>query len=577
MRRYPLDLIQHLAYPVLDEETGQYLNFRQLMKHPVLSKIWKPSASNELGRLCQGVGTSPNGQGKRVEGTNTFFVTRYEDIPPERRKEITYTSIVCEVRPQKADPNRTRITIGGNLICYPGEVSTPTASLELVKLMLNSVLSRKGAKFACFDISNFYLGTPLPRPEYVRMKIADIPQEFIDEYNLHKFVRDGWIYFKIVRGVYGLPQSGKLAYDQLRTRLEAAGYFEAVTTPGFWRHKWRPIQFCLIVDDFGIEYIGKQHADHLANVLRKYHDITTDWEGSKFAGINLAWNYSKRECRLTMEGYIRDLLLKYGHPIPAKPQHSPHKHIPISYGAKQQFSPEADTSQPLDEAGIKRVQGIVGALLYCGRAVNDKILVALSDIGSQQAIATQHTKDAVTHLLDYVATYPNDGITYRASDMVLASHSDASYLNVSKSRSRGGSYIFCSKNDAIPKLNGSILTLAKIIKFVMSSAAEAELAALFMTAKEMVPLRRTLVEMGWPQPKSPIQVDNTTAVGVTNKTLVPKQTKSMDMRFYWLRCRMAQGQFRVYWAPGPTNEADYTTKHHPPQHHLTVRNNHFRT
>ena len=119
--------------------------------------------------------------------------------------------------------------------------------------------------------------------------------------------------------------------------------------------------------------------------------------------------------------------------------------------------------------------------------------------------------------------------------------------------------------------------MAKIIKFVMSSAAEAELAALYMTAKEMVPLRHTLGEMGWPQPKSPIQVDNTTAVGVTNKTLVPKQTKSMDMRFYWLRCCITQGQFRVYWAPGPTNEADYTTKHHPPQHHLAVRANRFRT
>ena len=75
---------------------------------------------------------------------------------------------------------------------------------------------------------------------------------------------------------------------------------------------------------------------------------------------------------------------------------------------------------------------------------------------------------------------------------------------------------------------------------------------------------QTLIKMGWPQPKSPIQVDNTTAVGVTNKTLVPKQTKSMDIRLYWLRCQMTQGQFRVYWAPGPSNEADYTTKHHPP-------------
>ena len=138
-------------------------------------------AANELGRLCQGIGIGLDGHDQQTKGTSTFFVTRYEDIPPERCKEITYTTIVCEVRPQKADPHRTRITIAGNHICYPGDVSTGTASLELVKLMLNSVLSCKGAKFACFDISNFYLGTPMGRPEYVKIKISGIPQEFIDE------------------------------------------------------------------------------------------------------------------------------------------------------------------------------------------------------------------------------------------------------------------------------------------------------------------------------------------------------------------------------------------------------------
>ena len=165
-----------------------------------------------------------------------------------------------------------------------------------------------------------------------------------------------------------------------------------------------------------------------------------------------------------MENYIRDLLIKYDHPMPKKPQQSTHQHIPIKYGAKQQFSQDADTSPHLNDKGIKRVQGIVVALLYCGHAVNDKVLVALSDIGTQQAAATENTDEAIHQLLDYVATDPNDGITYRASDMVLESHSDASYLNVSKSRSRGGSYILCSENDAIPRLNGSILTLAKIIK-----------------------------------------------------------------------------------------------------------------
>ena len=113
-------------------------------------------------------------------------------------------------------------------------MSTPTASLELFKLVLNSVLSRKGARFACFDISNFYLGTPLDRPEYVKIKITDIPKEFIEEYNLHEYTRDVWVYFKIVKGVPGLPQSGKLANDHLRKRLAAHRYFEAVTNPGLW-------------------------------------------------------------------------------------------------------------------------------------------------------------------------------------------------------------------------------------------------------------------------------------------------------------------------------------------------------
>ena len=143
--------------------------------------------------------------------------------------------------------------------------------------------------------------------------------------------------------------------------------------------------------------------------------------------------------------------------------------------------------------------------------------------------------------------------------MVLAAHSDAAYLNASKSRNRARAYMFLTKDEPVPKLNGPVLTIAQIIKLVMSSAAKVELVALFTTAKEMVPLRQTLIEMGWPQPPSPFQTDNSIAVGVINKTIVPRRIKSMDMQFYWLRCRKAQGQFRWYWAPGPTNEGEYST------------------
>ena len=126
-----------------------------------------------------------------------------------------------------------------------------------------------------------------------------------------------------------------------------------------------------------------------------------------------------------------------------------------------------------------------------------------------------------------------------------------------------------SENVPAPTYNGPVLTVAQIIKNVMSSAAEAELAGLFICAKAMVPLRQSLTEMGWPQPKSPIQCDNSTDVGVYNATIIPRKTKSMDMQFHWLRCRDSQNQFRYFWAPGAFNLGDYSTKNHPPIYHLS--------
>ena len=134
--------------------------------------------------------------------------------------------------------------------------------------MINNVLSRLGAKFACFDVNFFKFDTPFEEPEYVRVKLTDIPQEFIDEYNILNFQSNGWIYFEIIRGCYGIKQSKKLVNDLLRTRLEKANYYKAATTPRLWKHKWRPIQLVLIVDDFGVEYVGKQHAHHLENVIK---------------------------------------------------------------------------------------------------------------------------------------------------------------------------------------------------------------------------------------------------------------------------------------------------------------------
>jgi hypothetical protein len=190
------------------------------------------------------------------------------------------------------------------------------------------------------------------------------------------------------------------------------GYYDSASTPGLWRHKWRPIQFCLIVDDFGVEYGWIEHFNHLLDFLKKNHGVQFNMAGDKFAGINIQWDYTGQHCRISMEGYIKTLLIKFKHPCPTKPCLSPYKCTPITYGIKTQLTPETDSSELLDDARKQRIQEIIGSLLYYAHAVDNKLLVALSAIAARQAKATVATEQAVNLLLDYVATYPNNGIVY---------------------------------------------------------------------------------------------------------------------------------------------------------------------
>jgi hypothetical protein len=155
--------------------------------------------------------------------------------------------------------------------------------------------------------------------------------------------------------------------------------------------------------------------------------------------------------------------------------------------------------------------------------------------------------------------------------MILCAHANANLHNESKGSSQAEAHIFVSKNNPFPKHNGPVLSISQITKLVMSSAAKAKLGTLYTTAKEMVPLRQTLIKMGWPQPRTPIQMDNSTAVGITNITIVLQKTKSMDLCLWWLRCQESQQQFRYYWDKGSRNWPDYHTKHHPPIYHEANR------
>jgi hypothetical protein len=107
------------------------------------------------------------------------------------------------------------------------------------------------------DIKNYYMGTPFPRYEYMRMLLSRFPEEIINKYNLKALAVNVWVFIEIRKGMYGLKQAGLLATQLLQKRLAPFGYFPACQTPGLWLHLKRPIAFSLIVDDFTIKYMGK--------------------------------------------------------------------------------------------------------------------------------------------------------------------------------------------------------------------------------------------------------------------------------------------------------------------------------
>ena len=371
--------------------------------------------------------------------TKTVKFIRRADVPRDRK--VAYIRIVVDIRPSKAVQERVRLTVGGDQVDYPGEVTTRTAELQTCKIHLNGVISTDGAKFMCLDIKNFYLGTPLDRPEYARIPAKYIPINIMDKYNLWDMVEDGHVYISIHKGMYGLPQAGRLANDLLRKRLAPYGYYECKHTPGYWKHVTRPIKFPLVVDDFGVHYEHREDVEHLMKVLGKWYEYTTDWSGETFCGITLKWNYDEGWVELSMPGYIEKVLIRFNHSRPKRPQHSPHPCPPPRFGRSQE-PPPLDESPLLDDDGKKRIQQISGSVLFYSRAVDMTMLKGLNTISKKQAKPTELTKAWTDHLLDYCATHPHAVVRYWKSDMVLKIHSDTSFLNEDNARSSYGGYFF---------------------------------------------------------------------------------------------------------------------------------------
>lgn len=160
------------------------------------------------------------------------------------------------------------------------------------------------------------MNTPMECSEYLQIKLAHFPDNVIAHYNLKNLVDEkGFAYVICECGMYGLPHAGLIAQQILEERLAKHSYHQSEHTPGFWTHEWRPICFSLIVDNFGVKYDGREHAEHFLTVPKKDYTVSDDWEGAKYAGALtlIGTTPTGRYVHMSMPGYCHEALTRFGH------------------------------------------------------------------------------------------------------------------------------------------------------------------------------------------------------------------------------------------------------------------------
>ena len=475
---------------------------------------------------------------------------------------------------------RVRGTYGGNNDTYAGPRSSQTADYATVKLLLNSVVSdivhkNPNTRFATADMVDYYLGTPLEDPNaYVLIEADTVGDQLIDLYHLNDYVYTNkhgkrMITFRLAKAMYGYPAAGLLSFKRLKTALEAADFYEHPIVDCLFLHKTRSIVFALIVDDMGIKFDNEDDLQYLLSTITPHWKVKLDRSGTKFLGMTLQWTYDipLPEVTLSAPTTIPDALAKFCKHKHMKGKSTPSPYAQIHYGSKVLDAP-IDDDAPAPPGSALYVQEVTGTLGHHSRVIDYALLEAVTSIARTQASPTVDTMNRVEHLLQYVFSHQNHGITFVASDMIVTAHTDASYQSIPFSRSKLGGVHYCSnKNDPPTKVNGFFSVKSKIIPIVCAGASDAEYGAAFTNCQDAYFFRIVADALGYPQPPTPIYIDNDIARGIGDRTVKVKRSRSIEKCFHWLRDRVSFKDFELRRVSTKDNVADYFTKSVTPQRH----------
>ena len=547
------------AQPVLNlDSTGKPLTYRSAVNGPH-STEWRAMDGAEISRLID---------------SKTIAPIHRSDCPAHRLADITYYKPVVKEKWNSCAltiDRRIRGTIGGDRIHYPDDVSTATADMFTVKALIHCVVSDRHTKgtdtrFATLDIKDFYLGTPLKRKEYVTIPLKYIPADVIAKYHLDQFISGSSILFEVSKCMYGLPQAGLLSHQHLVGHLATHGYIQDSNIPCLFSHRTRDIQFTLVVDDFGVKYSDVADIYELVRILELEWPIKLDLTGKKYLGYQLDWDYATNVVTLSMPDYIPKALVRFAAGTVLRGAASPALYTPPSKGKPNLGATPSDDSPEVSAAAKQFVQEVNGVMLYYARAVDHLLLPACTAISSQQAHPTQNTVDACWRVLNYAHSHPNQALSFRGCDMVLKIKSDASYLSRPNSGSVAGGFHYCG-NQGDDTIYGVLFAMSSRIPTVCAAVSEAEYAALFINGQYGAWERQVLAALRYPQPVTHIETDNETAKGIAQRTCTVKRSKAIAMRYHWIRDRVSDGEFKVYWATGKNNLADFFTKPQPDWRH----------